>query len=95
MTSAYPNCYLHLSDPSDVARVEHLTYVCTSEEADAGPNNHWMAPQQGHDKVDRLFDGAMRGRTMYVIPVLHGARSTRRSHAAVSKLPTARMSSSI
>ena len=69
---AYPNCYLHLSDPSDVARVEHLTYVCTSDEDDAGPNNHWMAPREGHEKVDALFDGAMRGRTMYVIPYCMG-----------------------
>ena len=68
----YPNCYLHLSDPSDVARVEHLTFVCTSEEQDAGPNNHWMAPEEGHRKVDELFDGAMRGRTMYVIPYCMG-----------------------
>lgn len=68
----YPNCYLHLSDPSDVARVEHLTYVCTPTEADAGPNNHWMAPDEAHAKVDALFDGAMRGRTLYVIPYCMG-----------------------
>ena len=68
----YPNCYLHLSDPSDVARVEHLTYVCTGNEEDAGPNNHWMAPDEGHKKVDALFEGAMRGRTMYVIPYCMG-----------------------
>jgi len=68
----YPNCYLHLSDPSDVARVEHLTYVCTSEEDDAGPNNNWMAPVEAHEKVDALFEGAMRGRTMYVIPYCMG-----------------------
>ncbi|MBT8098764.1 MAG: phosphoenolpyruvate carboxykinase (GTP) [Gammaproteobacteria bacterium] len=69
---SYPNCHLHLSDPSDVARVEHLTFVCTTDRIDAGPNNHWMAPAEGHAKVDALFKGAMRGRTMYVIPYCMG-----------------------
>ncbi len=68
----YPNCYLHRSDPSDVARVEHLTFVCTEHEDDAGPNNHWMNPAEAHEKVDALFDGAMQGRTMYVIPYCMG-----------------------
>ncbi len=69
---SYPGCYLHRSDPSDVARVEHLTFVCTTEPADAGPNNHWMNPGDAHEKIDALFDGAMRGRTMYVIPYCMG-----------------------
>lgn len=68
----YPNCYLHRSNPSDVARVEHLTFVCTQNEADAGPNNHWMAPADAHRKIDALFAGAMRGRTLYVIPYCMG-----------------------
>ncbi|MFN2301755.1 MAG: phosphoenolpyruvate carboxykinase, partial [Gammaproteobacteria bacterium] len=68
----HPNCFLHRSDPSDVARTEHLTFVCTENEADAGPNNHWMSPADGHAKVDALFDGAMQGRTMYVIPYCMG-----------------------
>ncbi len=68
----YPNCYLHRSDPSDVARVEHLTYVCTEIEDDAGPNNHWMNPAEAHKKVDALFDAAMQGRTMYIIPYCMG-----------------------
>jgi phosphoenolpyruvate carboxykinase (GTP) len=68
----FPDCYLHLSDPSDVARVEHLTFVCTSVEEDAGPNNNWMEPAAAHAKIDELFTGAMKGRTMYVIPYCMG-----------------------
>jgi len=71
-TGSYPNCYLHLSDPSDVARVEHLTFVCCDNEADAGPNNNWMKPGDAHKKIDALFDGAMQGRTMYIIPYCMG-----------------------
>jgi phosphoenolpyruvate carboxykinase (GTP) len=68
----FPGCYLHLSDPSDVARVEHLTFVCTRDEEDAGQNNHWMDPAEAHAKIDALFEGAMQGRTMYVIPYCMG-----------------------
>ena len=68
----HPNCYLHRSDPSDVARVEHLTFVCTPEREDAGPNNHWMEPAAAHAKIDALFESCMAGRTMYVIPYCMG-----------------------
>jgi len=68
----YPDCYLHLSDPTDVARVEHLTFVCTEDREDVGPNNNWMNPAEGHAKVDELFAGCMQGRTMYVIPYCMG-----------------------
>ena len=68
----YPNCYLHRSNPSDVARVEHLTFVCTNDRDAAGPNNNWMAPDQAHQKMDGLFAGAMQGRTLYVIPYCMG-----------------------
>src|SRR5690606_15940291 len=68
----YPGCYLHRSDPEDVARVEHLTFVCTSNKTDAGPNNNWMAPAEGKEKMRSLFKGCMRGRTMYVIPYCMG-----------------------
>jgi phosphoenolpyruvate carboxykinase (GTP) len=68
----YPGCYLHRSDPTDVARTEHLTYVCTGEREDAGPNNNWMAPAEAKTKVGALFTGAMQGRTMYVVPYIMG-----------------------
>jgi phosphoenolpyruvate carboxykinase (GTP) len=69
---AYPNCYLHRSDPSDVARTEHLTFVCTSQKEDSGPNNNWMAPAEAKKKVGALFAGAMKDRTMYVVPYIMG-----------------------
>ncbi len=68
----YPDCYLHRSDPDDVARVEHLTYVCTETQEEAGQNNNWMSPADAHAKMDALFQGCMRGRTMYVIPYCMG-----------------------
>ena len=68
----YPNCYLHRSDPNDVARTEHLTFVCTKNEADAGPNNNWKKPEEAHKEIDALFEGSMKGRTMYVIPYCMG-----------------------
>jgi phosphoenolpyruvate carboxykinase (GTP) len=67
-----PGCYLHRSHPSDVARVEHLTFVCCESQDDAGPNNNWMAPAEARRKMDALFDGCMRGRTLYVIPYCMG-----------------------
>jgi phosphoenolpyruvate carboxykinase (GTP) len=68
----YPHCYLHRSDPSDVARVEHLTFVCTRNKSDAGSNNNWLDPMDAHRKIDALFEGAMQGRTMYIIPYCMG-----------------------
>ena len=67
-----PACYLHRSDPSDVARVEHLTFICTSKRDDAGPNNLWMDPVEAKAKMRELYDGCMQGRTLYVIPYCMG-----------------------
>src|SRR6202050_4080970 len=69
---SFPDCVLSRSNPSDVARVEHLTFVCTVNKDDAGPNNHWIAPKQAHAQMDALFAGCMQGRTLYVIPYCMG-----------------------
>ena len=68
----HPRCYLHRSDPSDVARVEHLTFVCTSDKEEAGPNNNWMAPDEARAKMREHYSACMAGRTMYVIPYCMG-----------------------
>jgi phosphoenolpyruvate carboxykinase (GTP) len=69
---AYPNCHLHRSSVNDVARTEHLTFICSRGKDDAGPTNNWMDPDAAKHKVGRLFDGAMRGRIMYAVPYIMG-----------------------
>jgi len=68
----YPNCFLHRSNPNDVARTEQVTFICTQEQSDVGPTNNWMSPEDAKAKVGPLFAGAMRGRTMYVVPYVMG-----------------------
>src|SRR5580700_8095430 len=74
----YPNCYLHRSSPNDVARTEHLTFICAPEKDDVGPTNNWMDPAAAKFKI-----GAMRGRTMYVVPYIMGPVNSPISKAGV------------
>ena len=67
-----PGCYLHRSAPNDVARTEHLTFICTKNKEGAGPTNHWMDPQEAYRKLGAIYDGSMRTRTMYVVPFVMG-----------------------
>jgi phosphoenolpyruvate carboxykinase (GTP) len=68
----FPHCHLARSNPSDVARVEHLTFICTEQQEDAGPNNNWMAPAEARAKMRALFTGCMKDRTLYVVPYCMG-----------------------
>ncbi|HXZ13953.1 MAG TPA: phosphoenolpyruvate carboxykinase (GTP) [Candidatus Sulfotelmatobacter sp.] len=69
---SYPRCYLHRSNPNDVARTEGVTFICTRQRDDAGPTNNWMSPEQARETVRPLLEGAMKGRTMYVVPYILG-----------------------
>ena len=79
----YPDCYLHRSSPNDVARTEHLTFISTPEKDQAGPTNNWMDPDGAKHKVGALLDGAMRGRTMYVVPYIMGPANSPLSKVGV------------
>ena len=68
----WPGCHYHHSNPNDVARVEQCTYICTRRQKEAGPTNNWMEPKAMRQKLDGLLQGAMKGRTLFVIPYLMG-----------------------
>jgi phosphoenolpyruvate carboxykinase (GTP) len=79
----FPNSYLHRSHPQDVARTEQLTFICTGAKDDAGPTNNWMAPAEAKQKAGAYLNGAMRDRTMWVIPYLMGPAGSSMSRVGI------------
>jgi phosphoenolpyruvate carboxykinase (GTP) len=93
--ATYPNCYLHRSNPNDVARTEKVTFIASRRKQDAGPTNNWIAPDEAREKIGPLFDGVMAGRTMYVIPYIMGPVDSPQSRIGVEVTDSAYVAASM